>query len=244
MLTPSSSSHPQQRALGRTLSVLAAVFVLATGGCNVSPKPLPPTDTGFDFGKVRTHETGALGPKAIEGGPGSAGPPGALVRAFNLEIPEDPVDAVIALDGSFEIELFIIEGDEVRLQIIDGDERLLPVDVVVGPDDTAPALAVRALGHCLTLQPNAELDVAQAQTVQVQNGCSEQVTIIEPTVRRTTPGLAVGSGGSWPAQIAAGSSISVSVQFQAPAGSLEEIVFIEATAPAADRRPITVLPTP
>ncbi len=245
MLAPTTTHLARLCRSHRWLLGLTLVVAVAGAGCSISPKPQPPVPgSGFDFGKVKTHDTGTFGPKAIEGGPGAASPPGALVRAVNLELPEDPVDGIIADDGSFEVELTLTEGDEVRLQIIDGDDRSDPVDVVVGPDDTSPALAVRALGGCLTLTPPAEIDVAIEQLVEVHNGCGEGVTIIEPTLRRPTPGLSVGIGGTWPAQVAAGSSISVAVEFQAPEGTLEEIAFVEATAPESDRRPITVLPAP
>ncbi|MBW2455773.1 MAG: hypothetical protein JRI68_14750 [Deltaproteobacteria bacterium] len=245
MLALTQTRITRQLASAARLLGLLAVVAAVGAGCGISPKPQPPIlGSGFDLGQVTTHETGSFGPKAIEGGPGAAGPPGAVVRAVNLELPDDPEDTIIADDGSFEVELTLFEGDEVRLQIIDDGFRSEPVDVVVGPDDTSPVLAVRALGHCLTLTPPAEIDVAVEQTIELTNDCGEMVTLVEPTLRRATPDLTIGAAGTWPAQVDAGNSLSIPVQFQAPVGTLEEIGFIEISAPASDRRPITVLPAP
>ncbi|RLB65410.1 MAG: hypothetical protein DRI90_02110 [Deltaproteobacteria bacterium] len=245
MAALSTDTIERQLTNQRWLVALTLVLAAACAGCGISPKPQPPIPgSGFDFGQVITHETGTFGPKAIEGGPGAASPAGAVVRAVNLELPEDPVDGIIADDGSFEVELTLLEGNEVRLQIIDGDDRSEPIDVVVGPDDTSPTLAWRALDDCLSLTPPLEIDSSVAQTIELHNGCGEVVTLIEPYLRRPVTGLTVGTGGTWPTQVDGDSAISVPVQFQAPTGTLEEVVFIEVTAPAADRRPITVLPTP
>ncbi len=204
---------------------LTAVLLAGCGPQVISPKPEPPGN-GIELGSVQTHDSLGPGPKLVAGAPGAAKPAGAILRVFNLDSTDDPVDGVIEADGSFSLEVVADEGNELRLQMVNGSERFEPLDVVVGPSDTSPTLALHALGDCLTLKPKAEIDTAVQQSVVVTNGCSAPVTIAQPTLRRPTSGLTVGTG----AQLAPNESVSVTVQFQAPAGTLEDIVFIQATA--------------
>jgi hypothetical protein len=69
------------------------------------------------------------------------------------------------------------------------------------------------------------------------------VQIEAPTARRAVPGLSVGQGTTWPATLAPGASLQVPVSLQS-VDVAEEIIFIEASTPEKDRRPITVIAGP
>ncbi len=222
------------------LWLMGFVLVLSGLGCVVSPKPEPPLAT-LDLDRVITY--GFVWGVSIKGRPNAASPSGGVVRAYNLENESDPAEGVIREDGSFEIILFTNEGDEVRLQVISEDDRLDPVDIVIGPEHTTPELAVRSLGDCLILDPPLELDLALALTVEVSNNCEHEVTIEPPSLRRPLAGIQVGFGTSEEVALPSGDSIPVVVRIE-PDFSTEDIFFIEVSAPERDRRPITIVPPP
>ena len=230
------------RAAGAGLTLAAL-----NSGCTISPKPEPPHPPDqpiFDLGDLTGHLAQHYGAGGfLIGGPGAANPAGALVRAFNLDTTEPSTEATVADDGSFALEILMQKGDEVRLQIVSAElGRSAPVDVIVGDSGSTPTLADRPLEHCLKLQPPLEIDLSVQQTVLVHNQCDQQVSISPPYVRRVIQGFEVGTGGTWPAQLAVNESVSVAVQFSAPGVTLEEIFFITATSPETDRRPLTALP--
>ena len=182
-----------------------------------------------------------FGGSGISGGPAAATPPGAIVRAYPLDLPSEPAaEAPINDDGSFHIDVPALPGNELRLQVISTTSRSNPLDVLIGPDNTQPTLSVRPLVSCLLLTPALEIDVSTVHGVHVENRCTQPVRIEAPTVRRTVAGLQVGAGGSWPTVLAPLSSVDVSIVFHPSAAADEEIVFIEASSPQRDRRPITV----
>jgi hypothetical protein len=124
--------------------------------------------------------------------------------------------------------------------VISSVSRSNPLDVVIGPDNTQPTLSARPLSSCLLLTPALQIDVSTANAVHVENRCTQPVQMQAPAARRNVAGLQVGAGGSWPAVIAPSTSIDVSIVFHPSAAADEEIVFIEASSPQRDRRPITV----
>jgi hypothetical protein len=214
-------------------------------GCqgNISPQPEPPMRQAptVDFGAVEAKvDTFSNNPPGLSGAPGSVSPPGATLRAVNLDNIEDPVETIVAADGSFAVEMSLSVGDEVRVQLFDGDQASEPVDVEVVNDEAPPVLATRALGPCLKLTPTTEITLANgAGTVHVLNECTQPIEFGAPYERRPVDGLEVGLNATWPLSLAVGASADVLIGW-GPSTSTEEVVFIEAISPLADRRPITV----
>lgn len=227
------------------LSLRSVCFALALGallaGCSISPKPEPPaSEPHLDFGSLGTLPPNDFGTCLITGGPGAVDAKGAIVRAYNLDDAQAPVEALVGEDGSFELDVFLSDGDELRLQVHGQDgARSKPLDVLV-PQCGQPLVAsTRALGECLLLAPSAELEVSAAGAVRVENRCSASVQLEQPSLRRSIAGLQAGQGATWPATLAPGSALTVQITLQ-PSDVFEEIVFIEASTPQHDRRPVTV----
>src|SRR5512145_1613186 len=74
-----------------------------TVGCAISPKPEPP-EASLNLGGVRADTLVAVfGDLDIVGKPGTAQPPGALIRAYPLDTSDPPIEATVKPDGSFEL---------------------------------------------------------------------------------------------------------------------------------------------
>lgn len=225
--------------------LIAAAFALVVGvvspGCVVSPLPEPPQATiDIDLLNTDTYWNGL----PIVGEPGAVSPAGALVRAYDLDSDTPPFETAANENGGFLLELATAASEaEVRLQVISEEARSQPLDVIVTQGVSELRPASRPLRDCLTLHPDAELDLTDGQSLTVTNRCEHTVTLEQPQLRRPTADLAVGEDLSWPLTIDADSTVDV--LFVATEDfDTELIVFIEASAPERDRRPITVIPPP
>lgn len=180
--------------------------------------------------------------RTIRGGAGAVEPPGAIVRATNFENDQPHVQSTVEPDGSFEliVEIDLAGENEIRLQVISDEARSEPIDIVFTPDSEHFELAERALGHCLVLDPSLELDLEDSQTIHVSNGCGEAIELEPPRLRRVFAGVQVGAEHSWPMTLADGDSIEVSVDFE-PNSNGELVIFLEASSPESDRRPVTLV---
>ncbi len=226
-----------------------ALAALVTAGCALRPQPEPPADARLDTGKLFADPSEQAGlqeaPGLIHGTAGAVDPPGAVVRVYNLDRADDPVDAVVREDGSFDVELEIVQGEEVRLQVHHGSVRSTPVDLVIGDRGQTPALSVRPLSACLLLTPALEAELgdpdpaaALETTVSVTNRCDHAVSFEEPRLRRPAAGLDLPGLADWPATLGPGAQTTLRVRYQGE--GVEEILFVEASAPVRDRRPVTL----
>jgi hypothetical protein len=220
---------------------MAAMLALCCQG-NISPQPEPPVRSIFDIdvGQVEAKvDSFSNNPAGLRGGPGSAAPPGATLRVVNLEDTTDPRETLINDDGSFEVLFSVAIGDEVRLQIFADGQRSDPFDVRVEDDEAPPVRADRPL-TCLKLP--LELDLASGSGIlRVENTCTASVELSAPTLRRPVAGLVAGEGLSWPATLQPGERLDIVVEADGSATfPLEEVVFVRATSPSVDRRPITI----
>jgi hypothetical protein len=245
MAQPMAPALQKGCAMRPTLSTRLACFALALcalgAGCSISPKPEPPAvKPKVEMGSVVTKPTNSFGNCVVAGDPGAVDTVGATVRIYNLDNDQPAVEGIVKQDGSFEIEVFLADGDELRLEVIAEVGRSEPIDVIATQCGAKLVLSTRALADCLVLTPAAELDLANGQSVEVANHCAANVQIEAPLARRAASGLLAGQGAVWPAVLPSGSSVQVQVSFQS-VGVAEEILFIEASSPQHDRRPITVI---
>ncbi len=227
--------------------VLAALIACAVG-CEISPKPEPPdatldpnqVDVGVtDSEAVPTRGDGVV----VRGGPGAASPPGATVRAYNLDSADSYVETTVAEDGSFELVVPGAAGDEIRIQVIADGARSQPSDAEappVGGVDGAPGTGGSLADGCVEIDPPAELILGtQPDVVEIRNSCTTDVVVAAPTTRLEPSALMVGTGATWPATVLPGESLSVTVEVVAGAAFDEEIVFLWIGTPP-ERRAITV----
>jgi hypothetical protein len=243
------------RAAAQLFATRAALFLaVALGvGCSLRPQPEPPPaepgpELDGDLLTARPTPPAAMFGGGISGAPG-ASPAGALLRAYNLDSSFPPAEVVVGSDGSFELSMDMLEGDEVRLQAFVGGKRSKPLDVIIGPDNSIPIPASRALAACLSVAPTLELDLGQVgsapvdRAVVIANGCSFEVTVGAVGMRSPVDGLSVTSTGPMPVVVPSGGSSTVAIQYDAPSGTVgevEDILLIEVVAPERDRRPVTV----
>lgn len=217
-------------------------LALALGpGCVGSPQPSPPNlapDSVSRGGNMADISDGV----EIVADPGAVTPAEGSVVITNLDRPDPPVSEPVMPDGSFVVRIDGFPSDEYRIQIRNGGARSAPLDVrgdlleadlSVEPDPLA----------CLTLEPAFELDLGEARggdevtdVVVAHNDCASEVTL-SAGVREPGAPVAV----TLPDPIAAGASAEVQIRVTAPAsGQLEATLFVIATAPERDRRPLTL----
>jgi hypothetical protein len=183
---------------------------------------------------------------SISGAPGAA-PPGATLRAYNLDNNLPPSSTTANDDGSFELLIDIIVGDEVRIQAITQVARSKPLDLIIGQPESTPTLAVRPLADCVSLAPSTELsfgalDAPTDRSLILANACAFDIQIGALGMRRPLDGLVLDSG-TLPVPIPSGSSRTWTVRMQPAAGvsgEIEEVLLVEVDAPERDRRPVTI----
>lgn len=219
---------------------MAAIALLA-GACTGSPVPEPPNLDPPDLGRIEGMP-GSSGTTVITGAAGAA-PAGTILWAVNLDGTGPPATTAVGDDGAFTVPLLFADGDEVRMQVRDADgERSAPVDAVA----PAMTLAERALADCLLLEPAGELDLGTVtvgeeatDVVRVTNDCGAEATL---DVRLRVAGGPFGLSPSGPLALADGDAADVAVTYRPTGpGSSEAILFIEASTPSADRRPVTLV---
>lgn len=214
------------------------VLALVGAGCVGTPIPQPPALDPPDADLIRHEDFGTFAQLVGEAG---AVVPGATLWAMNLDGTLDPETTVAEADGSFMLSFFAIPGHEVRVQARDGDDRSRPVDLLVPRGEV-----VRATEGCLALEPALEVRLAAAvavgasetRVVRVSNRCAGEA-VFDVALRRPSDAWRVVTPG--PFSVPSGGAADVEVAF-APlsAGLHEEIVFLALSAPALDRRPITL----
>lgn len=234
------NTRRRERWTAWTVSV-AALLALSCQG-NISPQPEPPIRSIFEFDVDQVEakvDSFSNSPAGLRGGPGSVKPPGATLRVLNLEDTTDPIETPINDDGSFEVLFSVAIGDEVRLQVFADGQRSDPFDVRVEDDEAPPVRAERALA-CLQLP--LEIDLASGSGIlRIENTCTTPVELTAPTLRRPIAGLVAGEGLDWPATLPSGERLDVVVEADGSVTlPLEEVVFVRATSPSVDRRPITI----
>jgi len=220
---------------------LAAAALLLAGACTGSPVPEPPNVDPPDLGRVEGMP-GSSGSSFVVGAPGAAAPDTTL-WAVNLDGTLAPSTGMVAADGSFSVPLFFADGDEVRLQVRDAEgDRSVPVDAVAPAMTAAP----RSLADCLRLEPPLELDFGAVDVggeatdvIRVTNDCGAEATV---ALRLRVGGGAFALVTGGPLAVTDGEAADVTVSHgPSSAGPSEEILFIEASAPSADRRPVTLI---
>jgi hypothetical protein len=211
--------------------VAVASLLVALSACDITDTGNPPMAPVID----PTLVDGAVplgDPVLVTGAGGAIQPAAGIVRLTNLEDGSDPVDAPVAPDGSFEANIVAMDGDVVRVQAIAGERRSGPLDLEVGP-----FVAIVPALDCLVLDPSSTLVLAPASTgaIEIANECASDV-MLASSVRRTA-GISITLEA---AQVAAGATVAAVVETDASASG-EEVIFVAADSPAADRRPITVV---
>lgn len=239
------------RLAARLAPLLASLALATSSACSLRPQPEPPPaepEIDRDLLSATPSSPAAAVGGSVQGSAGAA-PPGALLRAYNLDNVLPPSETYAEDDGSFLLHVDMNEGDELRLQVIAAQKRGTPLDVIVGEAGATPQPASRALGSCLSVLPAAQLDLGSPEpgstlqeTVEIANRCGFDVTLGAARMRRPVDGLSVTLDAPAPIVVPGGEGVAIDVAYDAsvePPFS-EGILLLEFTAPEPDRRPITI----
>lgn len=237
------------RELHRPVLAALLLWTAALGACSLRPQPEPPPAEPQllldNVSAIPSHPNAMQG-GSISGAPGAA-PPGATLRAYNLDNNLPASVTTANDDGSFDLLIDIIVGDEVRIQAITQNTRSKPLDLIIGEPESTPTLAVRPLADCVALAPATELsfgtlDTSAERPLILANACAFDIEIGALGMRRPLDGLVLDSG-TLPVTIPSGSSRTWTLRMQPPvgvSGEIEEVLLVEVDAPERDRRPVTI----
>ncbi|MBN1610553.1 MAG: hypothetical protein JW940_28240 [Polyangiaceae bacterium] len=236
------------RAAWSGWGVFAAAWLCAA--CGVSPKPEPPITVGkpptlddtLVSSRVPDQGEAAEGHLFVVGSALAVDPPGGVVRAFNLDDTEPLVDADVSDDGSFELELSAKQGDEVRLEVIGLEASSGPSDLTIVELGAALEPVEPPLVDCLGLSPGGLVFLAPQQKgeIEVVDYCGQGIELAEPRLRTDRDYLEIGGDLGWPVTLEKNEPITIQVRATEGEPGDEYVLFLEATAPQADRRAVSV----
>jgi hypothetical protein len=222
----------------RTRSVFTALAAACSLGCAGTPQTDPiPNAPELHGDLVRRVSGGTRGMTVeLEGEPGSAAPPGAVVHIVDLDGTGAPVEALVGDDGSFHVSLSTETGAVVRLDVRDGTTRSAPADLVVGTDSLSPAQPALACwstsGPVVTLTP-------EGGSVTIANRCDESINVSRVALRVQSASF---TPGDPPGAVPSGSEAEIPVGYvPSDPDSDEEILLIEIDTPVQDRRAVTLV---
>ncbi len=210
---------------------LGVAAALLFASCSVSPVPDPPN---LDLDKMTVDIAGSV--PVIVGAPGAAEPLGEA-WGVDLEGTSPPITARVAADGSFRLGPIGRPSGEVRIQVRTATDRSEPIDATL----VAGALfeVARPLDDCLSLTPRLEIPLSPSTTIRVQNGCAADVTI--GTLRLRAPVSTITIDTPAPLAVPIGESRDVQITFSpTDMSAVEEILFLDVTAPSMERLPVTL----
>jgi len=213
--------------------LIAALLLCVLPACVGTPVPQPPALEEPDPTQLFNASTGGF-----IGGPGAV-PEGDQLWIAPLDVPVDPVLTPVEPDGSFTSSLSVEPGQEVRIQARGGEGRSRPIDLIA----SNPAEIVRATEGCLLLDaellfPTTRAGDSAERNLRVSNECGSDVTLTL-ALRRADAQWDTGAPGAM--TIADGEARDLPITYRPDTiGLNEEILFVEVTAPEADRRVVTL----
>ncbi|MFK7990630.1 MAG: hypothetical protein AB8I08_31700 [Sandaracinaceae bacterium] len=228
------------RNLPHWMSPLLALL-LGLSACVGSPQPSPPNLEAEFLGAQSGRATDIIEGVRVFGNEGSVLPAEGTVVVTVLDGENPPVAEPVRADGSFEVLLpAAFVNDEIRVQVRNGGARSVPLDRIIGEDE----LLVPERVACLTVEP--EFDAEEVRlgerrefTVAIDNQCPEARTL--STRLRTDGAFQIADA---PTELSAGTRADIVLTVMpTELGITEQTLFVEATAPTSDRRPVTLFVT-
>jgi hypothetical protein len=169
----------------------------------------------------------SLGEFVLVFGDVGAAPGHVTVIGVDLDREEPALAGTTARDGSFLLELPGREGDVLRLHTEEDGRRSEPIDVLAA---LGPPTRVEPLAPCLRLPLALELPAV----LELVNDCDEDAVI--DAVRLRAPSAIVLEDAS-PFVVPPGETARIALSASSAA---DEVVLIELSAPAAERRAVSV----
>ncbi len=232
------------RGVAAALTTGSALGLLACGPGVATPIPEPPT---LQLGRIglpkmeSAAEPTAAGGRHIYGAPGAA-PFNAVVRVTNLERTDPPAVASALGDGSFDLTLTVLGGEELRFDWQRDGVRGAPEDALfVADGDKAFHLVPSARFACIQLDPGFELDfsVVDTRLLTVHNGCTSDAVLATPRERVGATDFSFQT--TLPITMGAGQSSDLSALFvRSQPSAREDTLFFDVTVGAQTvRYPVT-----
>lgn len=225
-------------------AVVSALLAVLLGGCVVSPQPSPPVhEPILDGGLVGVSGDVMVLVDQIrlQGQAGAVTPAEGVIVVTNLDTLDAPVLADVNPDGSFVATLTARTEHVLRMQVKQGELRSEPVDLLLAGSPISGTQ--RTLDHllCLEIEPDAWVSFEGAggsRDVVVRNTCAGDVSIEAPHLRRGDAPFSVSPEA--PFVVPAGGSTLVTVRADGDGEELEDVLFLDVTAPDPGRRALTL----
>lgn len=209
--------------LGRLVALPIACLAGGLVACAPPPPPDPPRIAAIEL-------TPTLADHVLVLGTLHAAEPGLDVFGVSLERASPPARGFVAADGSFLLEVPGVEGDVLRIQTEEAGLGSAPVDVIAA---FGPAVEAAPELPCLRVPGAIHLEGASG-TVELTNECEQAIAIESIALRATAP-LELGAAAQ---AIAPGGSLVLELTRTGEA--LDAVVIVHVSAPARDRRAISV----
>jgi len=222
---------------------LLAISAVVLAGCAVDPLPEPPAEPEL-VGEFHGETCLVCDAQAkLAGGPGSVQSADSI-WVVNLDGTGPPQTAPVQSDGSFELFVSALDGDEIRLQARQDELRSAPIDLVMAVDGVLEP-APRPLEDCFQLSaelamPDTTVGGSATRTLRLEHTCAAPLSLELVALRAPSADFAVAAPGT-PLVLASGEFIDVAIELHpAAAGLREEVLLVEVSSPAADRRAVTL----
>jgi hypothetical protein len=174
----------------------------------------------------------------ILGGPGAVSTADATVSVTNLDSTAPAERVSVAADGSFEATIEAAVGNEVRIMAWHDHLASEPVDARLAADGF---VSIDRSGLCWHVEPLTHVWFVDTTTasVSISNACDAELVLSRVAPRREPGAFSVADP---PERIAAGAEAAFTVAYSPSGAPLdEEVLLIEAAAPEAARRPLTLV---
>jgi hypothetical protein len=241
----------QRAMLGRIGSIGRFVpIACALAGCSVSPVPEPPEPgppPELDATRVYGEGCACEGFMQLRGGAGATRYAGS-VSAVNLGSGDAPVQAPPNADGSFLLDVPGSPPTEIRVQARRDALRSVPRDFEFTNATFSQRfrLAPRPFADCMPAPLELDLGAtaigsSTSRVITLPSSCTSELRVASIALRAANDAFDVDAPAA-PLTVSPGQTLSVTVTFTpASAGVVEELLIIQISGPAIDRRPITVI---
>jgi len=234
----------------RTIMLLSFLG-LCLGACSVSPVPEPPdpqTDPPVLPGPIEWAGCPVCNGAGIHGDAGAAGD-ATTIWAVNLDRTEPPISALVNDDGSFDLFIVAIGGEEIRVEAQDGSLHSAPLDLLLLDDESGLVPASRPFAECFEVEPELGFEgvtsgESSQATIALRHDCDGPL-VIESIATLTDATSFTIAGPSTPLSLEPGFNGTINVTFTAPDGFgtadflvEEAVLVIEIGGPERDRRSI------
>jgi len=237
-----TSNWRRRMSVGWLLLLTACVGTPVTEPPSVSPPELPQVNARETLPEFQGVAADSFTPIGLSGGPGAV-EPNALVWAINLDGVDPAVVARADADGSFEVPVAAMDGDELRMHVLVDGDASAPLDMIFTSD-----LVLASPEHrtCATATPTmvdfGTINASDTSSLDVliENTCAETIDISLTELHQSTTDFAL--RGNAATVLGEGESVTLTITFQPrpTANALRSTVLLVDVQSATDTGRIAV----